>query len=206
MINVNNAPSIFGETPNRRSTYVGLDALKDQHVSFNGYGIGEDDIITFPTREQFDVAPKKFIKTIPTYEKSKNLSVLFLVDRNGRESWLNLSVLTRQGYVADGTDDNGDVKYKREDIDEFRKDMRAMNDDKERVEWLFGKQIMGSTPRTMFAPEFGRDPQNVETYRKPLGTYSEYDYVTLEVADTPAVTPTATVEPEPEAKTKTKEK
>lgn len=185
MINVNNAPSIFGESPKRRSTYVGLDALKDKHVSFNGYGMSEDDIITFPTRAEFDANPKQFIKTIPTYEGSTNTSVLFLVDRNGRESWLNLSVLTRTGYEQQ-INPEGDVVYRRAEIDDFRKDMNAMNDDKERVEYLFGKQLMGSAPRKdLYAQKFGRDPEDKKTYRKPLGEYELYDYVTIEVAERP---------------------
>lgn len=191
MINVNNAPSIFGESPKRKSNYVGLDALKDKHVSFNGYGISEDDVITFPTRAEFDAAPKKFIKTIPTYDGSPNTSVLFLVDRNGRESWLNLSVLTRTGY-AEEIDPEGNTVYKRAEIDDFRKEMNAMNDDKERVEYLFGKQIMGGAPRTdLYAQNFGRDPEDKKTYRKPLGTYNLYPYVTLDVAERPDEKPAA---------------
>lgn len=185
MIEINNAPSIFGETKNRRSKYVGLDALKDSHVSFNGYGIAEDEIITFPTREEFDQNPTKYIKTIPTYEGSTNNSALFLVDRNGRTGWLNLSVLTRVAYEPDQTDPD---KFVRVDIDDFRKEMRLMNDDKERVESLFGKQLKGGQPVTLWAPEFGRD-KTKENYRKPTGNYDTASYVTIEVADAPAPVP-----------------
>lgn len=185
MIAVNEAPSIFGETKTRKSRYVGLDALKDSHVSFNGYGIAEDEIITFPTREEFDANPNKFIKVIPTYEGSSNNSALFLVDRNGRTGWFNLSVLTRQAYEPDERDPE---KFVRVDIDDFRASMRLMNDDKERVESLFGKQLKGGAPVMLWAPEFGRDKNDPKTYRKPTGEYTDnVAYVTIEVADAPVV-------------------
>lgn len=193
MIEINNAPSIFGETKNRRSKYVGLDALKDSHVSFNGYGIAEDEIITFPTREEYDQNPGKFIKTIPTYDGSPNNSALILVDRNGRTGWFNLSVLTRIAYEPD-PQSPGD--YKRTDIDDFRKDMRLMNDDKERVEFLFGKQLQGGQPVMLWAPEFGRDKDDAKTYRKPTGDYKEnVPYVTITVADIPATEEPAPAKP-----------
>lgn len=191
MIEINNAPSIFGETKNRRSKYIGLDALKDSHVSFNGYGIAEDEIITFPTRAEFDKNPGKYIKQIPTYEGSTNNSALFLVDRNGRTGWLNLSVLTRVAYEPDPQNPG---EYTRVDIDDFRKEMRLMNDDKERVEFLFGKQLKGGAPELLWAPEFGRDANDAKTYRKPTGNYKEnVPYVTITVADIPADVPTEEV-------------
>lgn len=191
MIEINNAPSIFGETKNRRSKYVGLDALKDSHVSFNGYGIAEDEIITFPTRAEFDKNPGKYIKQIPTYEGSTNNSALFLVDRNGRTGWFNLSVLTRVAYEPDPQNAG---EYTRVDIDDFRREMRLMNDDKERVEFLFGKQLKGGAPELLWAPEFGRDANDAKTYRKPTGNYKDnVPYVTITVADIPAAVPTEEV-------------
>lgn len=195
MIEINNAPSIFGETKNRRSKYVGLDALKDSHVSFNGYGIAEDEIITFPTREEYDQNPGKYIKTIPTTDdpKNANVSALILVDRNGRTGWFNLSTLTRVAYEPD-PQNPGD--YKRTDIDDFRKEMRLMNDDKERVEFLFGKQLKGGAPEMLWAPIFGRDASDAKTYRKPTGEYKEnVPYVTITVADIPATEEPASAKP-----------
>lgn len=200
MIEINNAPSIFGETKDRRSKYVGLDALKDSHVSFNGYGIAEDEIITFPTRAEFDKNPGKYIKQIPTYEKSPNNSALFLVDRNGRTGWFNLSTLTRAAYEPDPQNPG---EYTRVDIDDFRKEMRLMNDDKERVEFLFGKQLKGGAPELLWAPEFGRDANDTKTYRKPTGNYKEnVPYVTITVADIPADVPTEEVVEAPAKKSK----
>lgn len=164
MIDINNVPTVFNEA-GRKPKFVGIDALKDIHVSFSGYGIADGETITFPTKEQLAANPNKYIKVLDTYPGSPNKGALVLVDRNGRTGWFNLSTLSRQAYDADG---------QRVDIDAFRTEMRGMNDDKERLESLLGCTIKGAGSVSLYARDFDRET------RKPLATYSEFDYVQIE--------------------------
>lgn len=165
MIDINNVPTVFNEA-GRKPKFVGIDALKDLHVSFSGYGIADGETITFPTKEELSANPNKYIKVLDTYPGSPNKGALVLVSRNNkRTGWFNLSTLSRQAYDADG---------QRVDIDDFRTEMRAMNDDKERLESLLGCTIKGSGISSLYARDFDRET------RKPLDTYSEFDYVIIE--------------------------
>lgn len=170
MINIKNLPTLFGETSSRYPKFETLDALKSSHVSFNGYGVLEGEQVVFPTKAEVDANPRGFIKTMASYEGSQNRSAFIAVTRiqNGksRESWFNLSNLTRQAYQ------NG----QRVDIDQFRTDMRALHDDKERVEALLGKTLEGGAPV--------RYDRAIFKDNRPTGEYEPYDYVTIKVVDT----------------------
>ena len=58
---INNAPAILNEK-DRNFAFQKLDALKGLHVSFSGYSIAEGEEIYFPTAEQLEAHPYKFIK------------------------------------------------------------------------------------------------------------------------------------------------
>lgn len=163
--NLTKVPSIFN-SKDRNVKSEGLNALKDIHVSFNGYGLAEGEQVTFPTEAEIKANPTAFIKTMDTYRGSQNRSALFLVlDGNGKQRWFNLSVLSRQMNIDDmGT---------RGDIDPFRTKMRTMNDDLERIEYLYGKTIKGVSTINGYAPIFGDD-------RRPTGQYKEAKYVQIE--------------------------
>ena len=173
---MNSDPRIFGETPDRKASYVVLDALKDTHVSFNGYGIAEGEKVTFPTQQELEANPKKYFKTMKATPTSTNKSAFCKVSRQmpgkeARTSWFNLSTLTRQAY-----DENG----KRLTIDEFRAEMAEYNDDAERMQHLLGRTIIGTGEIQAFRRDFDRDT------RKPLDTVSEAPFVTIDYFEEPA--------------------
>lgn len=177
MIDVNSDPKIFGETPDRKSQYVGLDALKDVHISFNGYGVAEGEKVTFPTQEQVDAAPKRFFKTMKATPTSQNKSAFCKVERQmpgkaARTSWLNLSVLTRQALDEYGN--------RIDAIDNFRAEMSEFNDDAERVSHLLGKTIVGTGTISGYRRVFDRDTH------KPTDQVEECNYVTIDYVEEPA--------------------
>lgn len=167
MINLDNVPTVFNEA-GRNSRWAGLDELKQVHIAVSGYSIKVGEEITFPTAEDLEKNPKKYIKVMDARKGSPNKTALLLVDRNGRNSWFNLSVLSRTAY-----DDRGNII----DIDPLRADMRAMNDDYERVNALLGKTLRGVDTLHAYQRKF--DPDT----RKPLDEYIEADYVQIEVAE-----------------------
>lgn len=178
MIDITNIPSVFNEK-GRNPKMVNLNALKDIHLSFSGYGLAEGEKVTFPTADELQKNPTKYIKVLDTYAGSTNKGALILVERTSASGkkmtdWFNLSTLTRQANEADGT---------RINIDDFRADMRAMHDDSERVQSLLGKTLVGNGTLNAYAPEFNRET------RKPTGNYVESSYVTIDVEE--AVAPTS---------------
>ena len=174
MIDVNKVPVIMDEQA-RGAKMVLLSELKDIHLSFSGFGVGEGDVISFPTADEVEANPRKYFKVMATYPGSKNKSGFVLVERNGKTDWLNLSVLSRQMYDADGN---------RQDIDEFRTMMRdrsQFQSDEDRVRYLLGKTIKGTSTISAYAPEFDR------TTRQPVpGKWIEAKYVTIDVVSKPA--------------------
>ena len=171
MIDITNTPSVFNEK-GRNPKMVSVNALKDIHLSFSGYGIQTGEKVTFPTSTELQQNPTKYIKILDTYAGSTNKGALILVERNngGKKmtDWFNLSILTRQAVEADGT---------RINIDSFRENMRAMPSDAERVQALLGKTLVGSGTLEAYAPEFSRET------RKPTGNYIEASYVTIDVEE-----------------------
>lgn len=167
MISLDNVPTIFNES-GRNSRWAGLDELKQVHVAVSGYSIKVGEEITFPTVEALNKNPKKYIKILDARRGSQNKTALILVDRNGRNSWFNASVLSRSAY-----DSRGNVI----DIDPLRSELRLMNDDCERVSYLLGKTIRGAGELDAYQRDF--DP---ETHR-PKDSYSEAKFVQIELVD-----------------------
>lgn len=167
MINLDNVPAVFNEA-GRNSRWAGLDELKQVHVAVSGYSIKVGEEITFPTVEDLEKNPKKYIKIMDARKGSQNKTALILVERNGRNSWFNLSVLSRAAY-----DESGNTI----DIDPLRADMRAMNDDGERITTLLGKTIRGVDILHAYQRKFDSDT------RQPLNEYIEADYVQIEVVE-----------------------
>ena len=170
MIDINNTPSVFNES-GRKPKFVGINALKDLHLSFSGYGIATGEKVTFPTAADLEKNPTKYFKVLDTYVGSPNKSGLVLVERTNAAGkkftdWFNLSTLSRQATEEDGT---------RIDIDDFRAEMRTMHDDAERVTSLLGKTIVGGEIAHLFGPKFDRET------RKPTGDYIPADYVTISI-------------------------
>lgn len=178
MLDTSNIPTIFN-SKDRNPKSSTLDALKSSHVSFwVGYSIAEDEMITFPTMEEL-TGPNasKYITVMDSFKGSNNKSALVLVTResdgNSRTSWFNLSVLTRQCINDAG---------EREDVDEFRTNMRAMDDDRERLIWLAGKTIKGTGVREARKQDFDKD-----THKPIRGSFSPAKFIMIEVIETTAL-------------------
>lgn len=123
------------------------DSLKGSHVYFNGYGIDVNETVTFGTIEEYDIDGN--IQKVPTYQESIRYSVLVRVipTQNGvvKDSWFNMSVLSRQMNEADGTS---------KAIDPFREKMIDLVDDYQRLIALAGKSIIGTGIANAFRPKF----------------------------------------------------
>ncbi len=167
MINLENVPAVFNEA-GRNSRWAGLSELKEVHIAVSGYSIKVGEEITFPSADDLNKNPKKYIKILDARKGSQNKTALILVERNGRNSWFNLSVLSRTAY-----DDRGNIV----DIDPLRAEMRLMNDDCERATSLLGKTLRGADVLHAYQRDF--DPDT----RQPKDTYSEADFVQIEVVE-----------------------
>jgi len=162
-----------------------IDALKDAGISFSGYGLADGETIIFHTEEEMGAVTneKGECEYVVTFkqEGQKNPTFLVLVKKeNGGTRWFNMNTLTREGR---------DAECNREDIDDFRTEMRAMNDHGERLRALYGAKLTGSGTKKMYTQKFGDDPSDPETYRKPIrGVVNDkpYDFVMIEV-EYPAV-------------------
>lgn len=126
-----------------------LESLKGSHISFTGYGIDVDESITFGTIDDYQNSDS--IRKVPTYQGSKNNSVLVRVTRtkNGvsKDSWFNMGTLSRQMNTADG---------KSVPVDEFRAEMISLDDDYNRLVAIAGKTIKGLSEVNGFRPVFER--------------------------------------------------
>lgn len=177
MIDIKKAPQLFGESADWRSSNQTIDALKNSNVSFNGYGIAENEIIAFPTEAQIKANPRAYVKQRAASPNSKRITSLILVERfengseNGRTSWFNMSTLSRQANKADG---------ERYYLNEFMAEMGHCADDYERLMALLGKKVVGARTTAAFGPEFDKET------RKPTGEYVARDYVEVELYDEPA--------------------
>lgn len=177
----NNLPSI--SLPNGvKKTDVktaSIDALKDAGVSFSGYGLADGETIIFHTEEEMQAQTVgndcNYIATFKA-EGQKNPTFLVLVKKeNGGVRWFNMNTLIREGR---------DAQCNRVDIDEFRTEMRALNDHGERLRALYGARLTGSGVNKLYTQKFGDDPNDPATYRKPIrGVVNDkpYDFVTIEV-------------------------
>ena len=171
------APKIFNEK-NLNASWVGIDALKDVHVSFNGYGIADGETLHFPTEEMLKKAPKSFIKTMATTPGSKNKSALVRVIRenNGvtRDSWANMSMFSRMANTEDG---------ERVFIDEARELLAPMNDDSERLTYLLGKKVTCSGELNAYGPKFDRDTRKLVRDDEGNIVYIPAVYKTITIED-----------------------
>lgn len=174
---INNAPAILNEK-DRNFSFQKIDALKGLHVSFSGYSIAEGEEIYFPTAEQLEAHPNKFIKIGVTQKGSTNKSALIRVNRKSAgsdevyEGWLNLSVLSRTANDAEG---------RRIQIDDFRTQMNTLNDDQDRVLACLGKKLVGTGVMSAYAPKFvDRKPALDEDGKR---IYIPADFVTVSLED-----------------------
>ena len=130
-------------------TPVNVDAAKGIGVSFNGYGIAENETIIFPTEEQINSG--EFLFKRRTSPKSTRWGLCVRVIRQDqfgeRESYFNLSQLERMMYVdAKGT--------QRVHIDDVRASMSKLPDHVSRALAMAGKKIRGIATKDGYAPEF----------------------------------------------------
>lgn len=174
---INNAPAILNEK-DRNFSFQKIDALKGLHVSFSGYSIAEGEEIYFPTAEQLETHPNKFIKIGVTQKGSTNKSALIRVNRKPADSgeayegWFNLSVLSRTANDAEG---------RRIQIDDFRSQMNLLNDDQDRVLACLGKKLVGTGVMSAYAPKFvDRKPALDEDGKR---IYVPADFVTVSLED-----------------------
>lgn len=179
---VTKAPQLYGESADWKSTFVDLDALTGSNVSFNGYGIAEGEMITFPTEEEIKKFGKKLFKTRTTSRTSNRKTGFALVTRvkNGKSNvnWFNLGSLGRQANQADGT---------RYYLNEFMQEMAELPDDAARVRALVGKTIVGGETVSAFGPEFDKGTRELIP-----DSYVAREYVPVELVGE------AVAEPEPE--------
>ena len=174
---INNAPAILNEK-DRDFAFQRLDALKGLHVSSTGYSIAEGEEIYFPTMEQIAANPNKFLKVGVTQKGSSNKVALIRVNRKAPGSdevydgWLNVSVLSRKAY-----DKNGNQI----DIDQFREEMSAREDDFDRVFSCIGKKIVGIGILSAYAPKYiDHKPARDSNGRR---IYEPADYVKIDLFD-----------------------
>ena len=171
------APKIFNEKA-LGASWVGIDALKDVHVSFNGYGIADGETLHFPTAEMLQKSPKSFIKVMATTAGSKNKSALVRVIRenNGvtRDSWVNMSMFSRMANTEDG---------ERMFIDEARELLAPMNDDSERLTYLLGKKVTCTGEIEAFGPKFDRDTRQLVRDEEGKVVYIPAKYKTISIEE-----------------------
>ena len=174
---INNAPAILNEK-DRNFSFQKIDALKGLHVSFSGYSIADGEEVYFPTAEQLEAHPNKFIKIGVTQKGSTNKSALIRVNRKSAgsdeayEGWFNLSVLSRNAYDAEG---------RRIQIDDFRAQMNLLNDDQDRVLVCLGKKLVGTGVMSAYAPKFvDRKPALDEDGKR---IYEPAEFVTVSLED-----------------------
>lgn len=174
---INEAPAILNEK-DRKFAFQKIDALKGLHVSFTGYSISEGEEVYFPTADQLEAHPNKFIKVGVTQKGSTNKSALIRVNRKPADSgeayegWFNISVLTRTAYDAEG---------RRIPIDEFRTQMNLLNDDQDRFLACLGKKLVGTGIMSAYAPKFvDRKPALDEDGKR---IYEPAEFVTVSLED-----------------------
>jgi len=135
-----------------------ISALKNTHVSFNGYGIKEGDSVTFTSFEEYTAKAGDLIKIMPTYAGSANSTCVVLVwDENKKQTrWLNMSLFGRS-YVNKTTSE-------REFPDKVRETTGPMAEDYERLQYLAGKTIscVGTDTTSYTSPVFDRDTHQVK--------------------------------------------
>ena len=173
---INNAPAILNEK-DRNFSFQKLDALKGLHVSFSGYSIADGEEIYFPTAEQLEMHPNKFIKIGVTQKGSTNKSALIRVNRKSAgsdevyEGWFNLSVLSRTAYDAEG---------RRIQIDDFRAQMNLLKDDYDRVQACLGKKLIGTGVRSdLYVPKMSDSRRLLDSNGKVV--YEQADFVTTKL-------------------------
>jgi hypothetical protein len=158
---------------NKASVRTGsIDHAKDCGISFSGYGLADGESIVFYTAEEMAAVTDKKTKDCEYIvffksEGAKNETMLVLVkDANtGRQRWFNMNTCVREAREADGT---------RVDIDDFRKEMRSMNDHGERLRALYGATLTGVGVLEAYTQKFGED-------RMPIkGEFEEYKFVQIE--------------------------
>lgn len=174
-----NSPAIFGDF-GKNSKECALDALKGINTSFSGYGIAEDEVIVFPTKEEVEKFGKKLFRKGKSTPNARNETAMCRCERheNGRtrQSWFNLGTLVRQANEADGT---------RKEIDDLHAEMRSYADASEVMEHLIGKAIVGSGTINAFGPKFDRQARQPIRNEDGSFQYEERTYVTIDWADVP---------------------
>lgn len=174
---INDAPAILNEK-DRNFAFQKIDALKGLHVSFSGYSIAVGEEVYFPTAEQIEAHPNKFLKIGVTQKGSTNKSALIRVNRKHAdsdepyESWFNISVLSRTANDAEGH---------RIEIDDFRAQMNLLNDAHDRFLACLGKKLVGTGVMSAYAPKFvDRKPALDENGKR---IYEPAEFVTVSLED-----------------------
>ena len=141
MIDNDRRPSLIGESPEWCSTAVSLNDLIGFNSTNNqGYGIGLNEIIKFPTEKEVRSNPKYYLRqrsSSPTSDRySTYILVTRILDGEERRSWLNIGALFRQA-----SRENKEKYY----ANTFMRVIGEKKDDYERVCMLFGISVIGDT-------------------------------------------------------------
>ena len=173
---INNAPAILGEKE-RNFAFQKMDALKGMHVSFTGYSIADGEEIYFPSAEELEKNPNKYLKIGVTQKGSTNKSALVLVNRKApgsdtiRAGWFNISVLSRTAKDAEGH-----VVQ----IDDLRARMNLLKDDYDRVQACLGKKLIGTGVRSdLYVPKMSDSRRVLDSNGKVV--YEQADVVTTKL-------------------------
>lgn len=175
---INNAPApaILGEKE-RNFAFQKMDALKGMHVSFTGYSIADGEEIYFPSAEELEKNPNKYLKIGVTQKGSTNKSALVLVNRKApgsdtiRAGWFNISVLSRTAKDAEGH-----VVQ----IDDLRAQMNLLKDDYDRVQACLGKKLIGTGVRSdLYVPKMSDRRRVLDSNGKVV--YEQADVVTTKL-------------------------
>lgn len=168
-------PSVFNSKAlNTKSG--SLAALKNVHQAFQGYSISEDEKVTLPSWQEIEKSPASFLKEQDARVGSRNKTMLVRVIRTkgsvSKESWLNLSVLSRQCNDAEGN---------RTYPDELREVLASMDSDYERLQYVAGHTLVATGSIDAYRPIF--EDGAVKRDEDGERMYESASYVTIEMRD-----------------------
>lgn len=169
------APAVFNaKALNTKSG--SLAALKNTHQALQGYSISEGESITIPEWAGIEKSPASYLREQDARVGSTNKTMLVRVIRakgsSSKESWMNLSVLSRQCNDADG---------KRMYPDELRRLLAEMDSDYERLQHVAGHTLVATGSVDAYRPVF--EDGQVKRDEKGDRVYEHASYVTIEMRD-----------------------
>ena len=132
-------PAILNEAECNYS-FQPLESLRGLNTESTGYTIAVGEEVSFPTLEQIQEHPRRYLKIGVTQKGSTNKRALVLVQRKSQGSdegylgWFNLSVLSRCMFDKDGHKNPVDVE---------RAKMLVLPDDYSRAMAVLGKKVIG---------------------------------------------------------------